>query len=271
MPFPDFSRGSPYLDTIGISNYNALQAKLEKRYSNGLDLLISYSFQKTLTDAGDSLNGGGLGGYRAPGIIGIQGDYGPAAFDIRQAFTASGTYALPVGKGRRYMSSGNRIADFFLGGWSMNWILTLDTGQPQTIGCAQGTGAGTGCYAFTTPGVDAYAGQSVSHFYNAAAFATPPAVSQVGQSSLAPLGGGAGQVYGPAYHRLDFSLFKSFPLGETRRFEFRAESFNLSNTPNFALPSGTNYLNTVNFGQITATKDNPSDARELQFALKFYW
>ena len=59
----------------------------------------------------------------------------------------------------------------------MNWILTLDTGQPQTINCAQATGAGTGCYAFTVPGVDAYAGQSVSHFYNAAAFATPPPVS----------------------------------------------------------------------------------------------
>jgi hypothetical protein len=271
VPFPDFSRGSPYTDTIGISNYNALQAKLEKRYSNGLDLLISYSFQKTLTDAGDSLNGGGLNSNRASGIIGIQGDYGPAAFDVQQAFTASGTYALPVGKGRRYMSSGNRIADFFLGGWSMNWILTLDTGQPQTINCATATGAGTGCYALTVPGIDAYAGQSVSHFYNAAAFATPPAVTQVGQSNLAPLGGGQGQVYGPAYHRLDFSLFKSFPIGETRRFEFRAECFNLSNTPNFLLPTGLNYLNTINFGQITATKDAPNDARELQFALKFYW
>jgi Carboxypeptidase regulatory-like domain len=271
VPFPDFSRGSPYLDSIGISNYNALQTRLEKRYASGLDLLISYAYQKTLTDAGDSLNGGGLQGYRAPGIIGIQGDYGPAAFDVRQAFTASGTYALPVGKGKRFMSSGNRIAEFLLGNWSMNWILTVDTGQPQTIPCATGTGAGTNCYAFDVPGENPYAGQTVTHFYNATAFATPPTVTQVGQTNLAPLGGGQGQVYGPAYRRLDFSLFKSFPVGESRRFEFRAESFNLSNTPNFALPTDLNYVNTVNFGQITATRDNPSDARELQFALKFYW
>ncbi len=88
---------------------------------------------------------------------------------------------------------------------------------------------------------------------------------------MSPLGGGQGQVYGPAYRRLDLSFFKSFPVGESKRFEFRAESFNLSNTPNFALPSNLNYLNTVNFGQITATRDNPNDARELQFALKFYW
>ncbi len=271
VPFPDFSRGSPYLDTIGISNYNALQARLERRYANGLALLISYSFQKTLTDAGDSLNGGGLQGYRAPGIIGIQGDYGPAAFDVRHAFTASSTYELPFGKGKKYLNGGNRIVQFVLGNWSMNGILTLDTGQPQTIPCATGTGAGTGCYADGVQGQNPYAGQSVTHFYNAAAFATPPTVTQVGQGSLLPLGGGQGQVYGPSYHRLDFSLFKSFPISEFRRFEFRAESFNLTNTPNFALPSNLNYVNTINFGQITTTRDNPNDARELQFALKFYW
>ena len=272
IAFPDFARGSPYLDTIGISSYNALQVKLEKRYSSGLALLISYAFQKTLTDAGDSLNGGGLQGYRATGIIGIQGDYGPAAFDVRHAFTGSGTYELPVGRGKPYFGTGsNRFAQFILGNWSLNWILTVNTGQPQTVPCATATGAGTGCNADGVSGSNPYAGQSVSHFYNAAAFATPAAVSSVGQTDLSPLGGGQGQVYGPAFRRLDLSLFKSFPLGETRRFEFRAESFNLSNTPNFALPSNLNYVNTVNFGQITATRDNPNDARELQFALKFYW
>lgn len=271
VPFQDFSRGSPYLDTIGISSYNALQATLQRRFQNGLTFLISYSWQKTLTDAGDSLNGGGLSGYRAAGIIGIRGDYGPAAFDIRHAFSASGTYELPVGKGKPLLANSSRLAQFLLGNWSTNWIFTYNTGQPQTIGCATGTGAGTGCFADSVLGVNPYANQSVSHFYNAAAFTTPPAVLAPGQTDLSPLGGGQGQVYGPSFRRLDLSLFKSFPVGERMRFEFRAESFNLSNTPNFALPSSTNYLNTVNFGQITSTRDNPNDARELQFALKFYW
>lgn len=271
IAFPDFSRGSPYLDTIGISSYNALQATIERRFTNGLTFLISYSWQKTLTDAGDSLNGGGLSGYRAPGIIGIRGDYGPAAFDIRHAFSASGSYELPAGRGKPFLANGPRIAQFLLGNWSSNWIFTYNTGQPQTIGCATGTGAGTGCFADGVRGVDPYANQSVTHFYNAAAFTTPPGVATPGQSDLAPLGGGQGQVYGPSFRRLDLSLFKGFPVRETMRFEFRAESFNLSNTPNFALPSNLNYLNTVNFGQITSTRDNPNDARELQFALKFYW
>lgn len=271
VPFQDFSRGSPYLDTIGISSYNALQATLQRRFQHGLTFLVSYSWQKTLTDAGDSLNGGGLRGYRAAGIIGIRGDYGPAAFDIRHAFSASGTYELPVGKGKPLLANSSRLAQFLLGNWSTNWIFTYNTGQPQTIGCATGTGAGTGCFADPVLGVNPYANQSVSHFYNAAAFTTPPVVLAPGQTDLSPLGGGQGQVYGPSFRRLDLSLFKSFPVGERMRFEFRAESFNLSNTPNFALPSSTNYLNTVNFGQITSTRDNPNDARELQFALKFYW
>ncbi|HLH02982.1 MAG TPA: TonB-dependent receptor [Bryobacteraceae bacterium] len=271
IAFPDFSRGSPYLDTIGISSYNALQTTLERRFHSGFTFLVSYSFQKTLTDAGDSLNGGGLNGYRATGIIGIRGDYGPAAFDIRHAFSASGTYELPVGRGKPYLANGPRVAQFLLGNWSANWIFTYNTGQPQTIGCAVGTGAGTGCNADMVFGVDPYAHQSVQHFYNAAAFANPPAVVAPGQSDLSPLGGGQGQVYGPSFRRLDLSLFKGFPVGERMRFEFRAESFNLSNTPNFALPTSLNYQNTVNFGQITSTRDNPNDARELQFALKFYW
>jgi len=225
VPFPDFSRGSPYLDTIGVSTYNALQARLEKRYASGLTFLVTYAFQKSLTDAGDSLNGGGVQGYRAPGIVGIQADYGPAAFDIRNAFTGSGTYELPVGKGKPYLSKTNPVVQALFGNWSMNWILTVDSGQPQTIGCATSTGAGTGCYALGVSGQDPYANQSVSHFYNAAAFATPASVTAVGQASLLPLGGGQGQVYGPAYRRLDFSLFKSFPISESKRFEFRAESF----------------------------------------------
>ncbi|MGH9695677.1 MAG: hypothetical protein ACRD5Z_16110, partial [Bryobacteraceae bacterium] len=90
---------------------------------------------------------------------------------------------------------------------------------------------------------------------------------------FSPLGGGNTQVSGPPFRRLDFSLFKSFPIGENRRFEFRAESFNLTNHPAFSQPpSGNlNFLNTTTFGRITTTRDAPNDARELQFALKFYF
>jgi hypothetical protein len=171
------------------------------------------------------------------------------------------------------MSSSPRLIELLLGNWSANGIMSLNTGQPQTIGCSKPTGAGTGCYALYT-GADPYGGShDVNHFYNAAAFADPPVVTAVGQTDFSPLGGGNTQVSGPPFRRLDFSLFKSFPIGENRRFEFRAESFNLTNHPAFSQPpSGNlNLLNTTTFGRITSTRDAPNDARELQFALKFYF
>ncbi len=272
IPFPDFAPGSSYDDTIGTADYHSLQTKLERRFAKGLSMLVAYTFSKTLTDAGDLLSGGGTGGFRAPYLpgFGIQGDWGLAPFDIRHSFSASGTYELPFGRGRTYMNGGSKLAEGILGGWSLNWILSLHTGNPQTINCTIGTGADNGCFALYT-GQPLYTNQSVEHFYNAAAFSNPPVVTQVGQTNYAPLGGGNTQVSGPSFHRLDFSLFKAFPITEKKRFELRVEAFNLTNTPNFALPSSLNFQNTVNFGQITSTVDNPNDPRELQVALKFYF
>jgi hypothetical protein len=273
VPFPDFARGSSYADTVGVANYHSLQTKYQRRFSNGLTALFSYTLAKTRTDAGDLLSGGGVAGYRAPYLPGwgIKKDMGLAPFDIRHAVSFSGTYDLPFGKGQKYMTDSNRVAEFLLGNWSTNWILTLDSGQPQTINCATSTGAGTGCYALYT-GVDPYSGpHNVSQFYNPTAFKTPPVVTKVGQTDYSPLGGGNTQVTGPPLRRLDFSLFKTFPVNETMRFEFRAESFNLTNTPAFAQPGNLNYLDTANFGRITATRDAPNDPREIQFALKFYF
>jgi hypothetical protein len=271
--FPDFAYGSSYADTIGTADYHALQTKYQHKLADGLTALFSYTFSKTLSDAGDLLSGGGVAGFRASELPnwGIQKDWGLAAFDIRHAISLSGSYDLPFGRGMRYMSNGNRPLQFLLGNWSTNFILTLDTGQPLTINCATATGAGTGCYALLTS-VSPYSGpHNVNQYYNPAAFATPGDVTAVGQASYAPLGGGNTQVEGPPIHRLDFSAFKVFPLNERMRFEFRAELFNLTNTPAFSLPGNLNYLNTATFAQITSTRDAPNDPREVQFALKFYF
>ena len=273
VAFPDFARGSSYADTIGVSGYNALQTKYQRQMANGLNVLFAYTFSKTLSDAGDLLSNGSVGGFRAPQLPnwGIQRDMGLAAFDIRHALTLSGIYALPFGRGQRYMSGGSRGLEFLLGNWSTNFILTLDTGQPQTVGCATATGAGTGCFALLTS-VSPYSGQhNVQQYYNPAAFATPPVVTSVGQTDYAPLGGGNTQLEGPPLRRMDFSAFKAFPVTERMRFEFRAEIFNLTNTPAFAQPGNLNYLNTTTFAQITSTRDAPNDPREIQFALKFYF
>jgi carboxypeptidase family protein len=267
IPFPDFGAGMPYYGTVGNSSYNSLQTKWVHQSSKGLDVLLGYTLAKARTDAGDSLSGGGVSGYRAPGIVPISYDTGLASFNITHAFVASGTYALPVGNGKDFLGNMDRVEEAVLGGWSANTILSFDSGQPQTIGSQISTGSGINAYAAVVPGVSRYRG-GVAHFYNPAAFTDPPVVTGVGETSLAPLGGPNTQVNGPGYKDFDFSLFKSFTITEGSHAEFRAEAFNLTNTPSFNLPTNTDYKDQTNFGQITSTR---STARELQFALKYYW
>jgi hypothetical protein len=209
-----------------------------------------------------------VGGYRAPAVTGIGYDNGLASFDIRHSFIASGTYELPFGHGKPYLNNLHGAGDLLLGGWVTNGILTLNSGPPQEIGCQISTTAGLGCYADTVPGVSRYRSGGPAHYYNPAAFAEPPIASAIGQSSLAPLGGSNTQVSGPGYKDLDFAIFKRFNFTEVRYFQFRAEAFNLTNTPSFNLPSNTNFLDTANFGEATSTRSNQ---REIQFALKYYW
>jgi len=268
VAYPDFAQGSSYDITAGSSSYNSLQTKYEHRFSRGFQMLTGFTWAKSLSDAGDLLSNGGVGGYRAPAVTGIGYDRGLASFDIRRSFVASGTYEIPVGKGKAFLGTLHGPADWLLGGWVTNGILTLNSGPPQLIGCQISTTAGLGCYADTLPGVSRYRSGGPAHYYNPAAFAEPPIATAIGQTSLAPLGGSNTQVSGPGWKDFDFSIFKELRVTETTRFQFRAEAFNLTNTPSFNLPSNTDFLDTANFGQSTSTRSN---SREIQLALKYYW
>jgi len=89
-------------------------------------------------------------------------------------------------------------------------------------------------------------------------------------SDFAVLGGAATQALSPGYHRLDFSV-KNFKTSESTYFQFRTEIFNLTNTPQFGLPSFTNFADPSTFGRITSVRDGANDPRQIQFALKFYF
>jgi hypothetical protein len=152
----------------------------------------------------------------------------------------------------------------------MSGLITLQSGQPFTVGCSVSTSASTGCNALLAQGQSLYAGaQTPAHWINASAFYNPAPVKTAGQTDLSPLGGAPTQAIGPGFHRADFSLAKQWRITEHSHLDFRAEVFNLTNTPNFAQPGSLNFSSTTNFAQITATRDNPDGAREIQFGLKF--
>jgi hypothetical protein len=199
-------------------------------------------------------------------------DYANCDFDVRHIFHFSGGYDLPAGRGKALLHDANAFVNGVLGGWRMSWILTMQTGQPLTVGCNPGTTAAFGCNALLVTGQDVYGGQhNVSQWLNPAAFHNPAAATAIGQTDLSPLGGAATQAMGPPFKRLDWTLFKEFPVRGRSRFEFRAEFFNLTNHPNFGAPGNLNFTSPSTFARVTATRDNPNDPREVQLALKFYW
>jgi hypothetical protein len=157
--------------------------------------------------------------------FGIQADYGLANFDIRHAIHMSGSYELPVGAGKRFLAKRGKILDKVIGGWSMNWILTLQGGQPVTIPCTITTLSGAGCYALFVSGESPTAGKhDVNQFWNPAAFTNPEAATSVGQRDMSPLGGTPTQVAGPGFRQMDFSLRKDFKTSEKTRLEFHVEA-----------------------------------------------
>jgi hypothetical protein len=283
-PYPGFPTGDTYSSFAGDSYYHSLQANYERRFSAGLSVLANFTWSKCRTDAQDVLNGTAIG-ERAARLtgFGLQSDYGLCDFDIPKVVHVSGNYDLPFGHGRQYLSNSSRAVDALLGGWSTNWILTLQDGQPWTVGCVISTTSDYGCNALLVPGESVTAGpHNVNHWINPAAFTSPPVATTIGQSNYAPLGGAPTQFYGPGFHRMDFSAFKTFRITEKTKMEFRAEIFNLTNHPNFsppgfggngvsAAPGSLDYTSPSTFGTITSTRDFQNDQREIQFALKFYF
>ncbi len=238
VPYPKTAlSGNDYTTTQGISNYNSLQTTFEKRFSQGLSLLANFTWQKTLSDARDPLEND-TGSYRAPWLpgFGIRQDYSLADFDVRRVAHLSGLYELPFGKGRRFASAAQGITGALISGWTVNWVATVQDGQPFTVGCALATSTSFGCNALLASGQNPYAGSTVNHFVNAAAFVNPSPVSVVGQTNITPLGAAPTQVTGPPFRRLDLSLFKRFKITERVSTEFRTEVFNLTNTANFGNP-----------------------------------
>jgi hypothetical protein len=305
VPFPDFGHGGSYQRTIGRSVYNGLLVTVQEQPTNGLNFLFTYTWSKTLSDAGDLLNGGNTGGYRAPYVpgAGIHYDWGPADFDIRNVFHASGGYELPFGKNKRFMSNASKLQDLAIGGWSLNWIATVEGGQPMTLSCPSGATNGTGCYDLRVAGQSQKLGLhkdsqgKLNWFGNAAAFqqpcqlerneagqVVPNATSSAGcvpLTGLAALGGGPQTTTAPGVTKFDISAFKSLQLTERLSMQFRAEFFNILNHPNFNAPgfggngvvsisNSTNFTN-PNFGEIGSTRDAPFDPRQIQFALKLYY
>jgi hypothetical protein len=288
-PFPVLG-GLSDLDPAGISNYNSLQTKLEQRYANGLNFLATYTYAHSLDDAPTALGSTGDPGYRNPNLIGISGDYSNSPWDTRHRVTLNGTYELPVGRGKKYLNQG-KLSDILAGGWSTSLVWRAETGQPFTVSNSNSGANGATEHAIlvrnpfrgggspdpSNPGITCPTKvRTLAHWYNPCAFANPPDGSVIapgqeisGASALPYLGGPRENAFGPGYNRTDMSIFKAFPVFREQVVQFRADVFNLFNTPAWGPPNGS--IGT-NGGQISSARTfqlNTPDARFFQLALKY--
>jgi hypothetical protein len=272
--------------------YNALQAVLQKRMSTGLQGQVAYTWSKCMTNS-PGYFGTGWGSTNATSSGGQPGweniynprkEWGPCYYDQAHILSGYTTYQLPLGRGKQFGRDMNPAMNAVLGNWEIGGIVTLHTGNALTLNEFGGWGIGGdtshtgGIEPFTLSGRPNCSG--TIHVLNkrVAANGSQPAyiqwfdtsnISDPAQNTFGTCG--IGNVRGPSYANVDLSLHKDFLVTESKRLEFRFEALNAFNRPVWTFtggPAGGTFdQGSSILGRVTGSQG----ARQLQFALKFYF
>ncbi|MBM3756433.1 MAG: TonB-dependent receptor [Acidobacteria bacterium] len=250
-PFP-FIMPANFDRSWGRGNYHSLQAQWRRRFSAGLSYLINYTWSKSITIGCDGFFG--VEGCSVQNPYNFNNERSVSATDLPHILNSSVTYDLPFGR------TGPSAARAIAGGWQLNAIMTLHSGQPFTVnmnGDIANTGNQNGYMRPNVIGAARLDTPSPSRWFNTAAFAAPAAFTfgNAGRNILR----GDGNV------NFDLSLFRSFriPLREASRLQIRAEAFNAFNHIRYANPVAN--LTNPNFGQVLGTA---SRERQIQLGAK---
>jgi outer membrane receptor protein involved in Fe transport len=274
--FPNINNAVGLDSATGRNSYDSLLLRVEKRLRYGLNLLANYTWSKNL-----EINGtGGPSAFSQNGGTtfpvdswNLRNEKAVGALDVPHVFIASFGYELPFGPGKKLLSQ-NKGLGYFPGGWQMNGIFSARNGFPTDIRTAR-IPAANQMFALINmpdrvPGESIYApNRGVDQWFNPNAFTIPGSVTSATGVQITRFGNAQRRVgRGPNVNNLDFSLFKNFSIRERLTLQFRAESFNLTNTPAFSLPGASSQAMTIgnaNFGKLTTSS---ATGRQNQFGLK---
>jgi hypothetical protein len=302
MPFA--AQGWNYSESTGFSTFHALEAQYQKRFSNGLQTLVAFTWEKCLADSNGDFNAeNGSEGAPYEYFFNQKISKGPCAYDIPFLFNWSAVYELPFGHNKKWLNHGP--AAWFLGNWSTNYSFLARSGQdfnpswggasnvctttvttncvpasiagvaPTTTDPANLSNAAGSITGYSRPsllsGCALTAHQSISQWYNPACFVSPASL-QVGPGygfGNAPIG----NLRSMRFINVDFALTKDIFIREGMKIQFRAEAFNIFNhivlgVPGTSIaPSFSNGV--VNYGSAGVISSIANSPRELQLALKF--
>jgi hypothetical protein len=229
-----------YVTNEGYSDYNSLQAQFKRRFSRGFQALLAYTWSKSLDTASDE----SITNLQAPAArTGIDNDRGPSSFDIRHTFTGTASYEIPVW-------GDNRATRAILGGFALDSVVRLRTAAPVNVVSGRDP-LGLGLTNVARP--DVVVGQPLYLFgdgfpggkrFNPAAFDSATPLAQARQGTL-----GRNVLRGFGLTQVDLSVRRQFRILEGMNLQFRADAFNIFNTPNFANPTGV--MTSANFGRST--------------------
>ena len=259
-PWPHITGTFRYEDDIGMAKYNALQLKVQHRFSEGLASMFAYTLSRSIdTSSGWFAAENGIGGNAAiQNYHDIDGARAVSGYDIPHILTWATVWELPLGRGKRWLSDGP--ASWILGNWQLNWMLLARSGQPFTVQVAGGDPANIGVNGYARPnqvGDPTLSDPNEERWFNTAAFAIP--VNSFGNAERNSL-------RAPGFWNVDLGLQKNVALGSNRRVELRVEVFNVFNHINLGNPDVR--IDQPTAGRITSMSGIP---RQVQFGLRFVY
>jgi hypothetical protein len=265
LPFPQFGAVTQALENVGKIWYDSLQASAERRMTNGLTMIVSYTWSRT---------------DMALGFLNPQDtetSRSRADFDREHILVVSGVYQLPFGRGRRFLTDADKGLNLLLGGWEYNWIARFQSGIPvgypgnlDLIGDPRIEGKNFNKWFNTCVRQLDGTNRQPNAARNGFESCTNPAWAVRGAATLRTIPFRSDVLREPTVPQFDMSLNKSFIFTERYRAQFRVEGFNVTNTPLFPGPStDATGDDARNFGRVNrSTRNFP---RQVQLGFKFYF